>query len=178
MSPRSLKIALAASVALNLFAVAAGVTVWTGVQRHEAKVAEMRAPAQRGPLREILTRMDPAVQDRVRDSLRASARAAKPDFEAAGAARRRAVELAAAPTLDAAALKAALDDSRAAELRGRARLEADTVALLQTLEPADRAALSKLLNRRGGRGDGPKGGGGEGKPDRADHGAPQERGPG
>lgn len=155
MSPRALKIALAVSVALNLFAVAAGVTAWTGIKRHEARVAEMRAPAQRGPLREILAEMDPAVRDRVRASMRASALAAKPDFEAARAARRQAVALAAAPTLDPAAVTAALDASRAAELRGRARLEADAVTLLATLEPADRAAMSQILKRKG-RDDGPR----------------------
>ena len=93
--------------------------------------------------------MDPAVRDRVRTAMRASALAAKPDFEAARAARRQAVELAAAPTLDPAAVTAALDASRAAELRGRTRLEADAVALLATLEPADRAAMSQILKRRG-----------------------------
>lgn len=155
MSPRALKIALAVSVALNLFAVAAGVTAWTGVQRHEARVAEMRAPGQRGPLREVLAEMTPEVRDRVRASMRASALAAKPDFEAARAARRQAVALAAAPTLDSAAVTAALDASRAAELRGRARLEADAVALLGTLEPADRAAMSQILKRKG-RDEGPR----------------------
>ncbi len=155
MSSRAWKIALAVSVALNVFAVGAGVAAWTGIKRHEARVAEMRAPAQRGPLREILAEMDPAVRDRVRTSMRASALAAKPDFEAARAARRQAVELAAAPTLDAAAVTAALDASRAAELRGRARLEADAVALLGSLEPADRAAMSQILKRRG-RDDGPR----------------------
>ncbi|MGQ2991818.1 MAG: periplasmic heavy metal sensor [Brevundimonas sp.] len=144
-----LQIALAVSVALNLFAVGAGVAAWTGIKRHEARVAEMRAPAQRGPLREILAQMDPAVRDRVRAAMRASALAAKPDFEAARAARRQAVALAAAPTLDSASVTAALDASRAAELRGRARVEADAVALLATLEPADRAAMSQILKRRG-----------------------------
>lgn len=156
MNSRLLTIALAVSVALNLFAVAAGVTVWTGIKRHEARVAEMQAPAQRGPLREVLADMDPAVRDRVRASMRASALAARPDFEAARAARRQAVDLAGAPTLDAAAVTAALDRSRAAELRGRARLEVDAVALLGTLGPADRTALSRILNRRGGRDDRPR----------------------
>lgn len=149
MNPRLLGIALALSVAFNLFAVAAGVTVWMGINREQARVAEMRTPAQRGPLREVLVEMDPEVRDRVRATMRASALAARPDFEAAREARRRAVELAAGPTLDAAGVTAALETSRTAEMRGRTRLESDAVALLATLEPADRAALSKMLKRRG-----------------------------
>lgn len=155
MNPRLLGIALALSVAFNLFAVAAGVTVWMGIKREQARVAEMRTPAQRGPLREVLVEMDPEVRDRVRATMRASALAARPDFEAARAARRQAAELAAAPTLDAAGVSAALETSRAAEMRGRARLESDAVVLLGTLEPADRAALSKILKRRGTGGDMP-----------------------
>ena len=153
MNPRILGIALALSVAFNLFAVAAGVTVWMGIKREQARVADMRTPAQRGPLREVLVEMDPEVRDRVRATMRASALAARPDFEAARAARRRAAELAAGPTLDAARVSAALETSRAAEMRGRARLERDAVTLLGTLEPADRAALSKILKRRGSAGE-------------------------
>ena len=40
-----------------------------------------------------------------------------------------------------------------AELRGRERLEADTLAILASLEPADRAVFAQMLNRgRGGGG--------------------------
>jgi uncharacterized membrane protein len=50
---------------------------------------------------------------------------------------------------DPAEVSALLEQSRAAELRGRARLEADAVGVLATLEPDDRAALSEILTRRG-----------------------------
>ena len=43
---------------------------------------------------------------------------------------------------------ALLEESRNAELRGRARLEADAVALLGTLAPDDRRVLSEILTRR------------------------------
>lgn len=157
MTARKLNILLAVSVAINLFALAGGVTVWMAVKRHDAQLAAAPPNGGRGPLREVLQELDPAVRDRVKASLRESALAARPDFEAARAARRRAVELAQASTLDAVAVRAALEDSRAAEIRGRARLEADAVALLETVPAKDRPALSRILQRRGsGKGDGPK----------------------
>lgn len=148
MSPRAIKVLLAVSVAINLFALAGGVTVWMAVKRHDAQLAAAPPNGGRGPLREVLQDVDPAVRDRVKASLRASALAARPDFEAARAARRRAVQLAQGETMDAVAVRAALDESRAAEMRGRARLEADAVALLLTVPAKDRPALSRVLQRR------------------------------
>ena len=63
--------------------------------------------------------------------------------------RRQATALARSADFDPARAAALLEQSRAAELRGRARLEADAVAVLATLEPDDRAALSEILTRRG-----------------------------
>ena len=88
-------------------------------------------------------------EPRVRDALRASALEARPDFEEARLKRRQAVEMGRSTTFDAARAEALLAESRTAELRGRARLEADAVALLATLEPDDRRALSEILTRRG-----------------------------
>jgi uncharacterized membrane protein len=117
--------------------------------------------------------MDPEVRQHVRSTLRASAMAARPDFEASRAARRQAVELMRVPTPDAAAANALLDQSRAAEMRGRARLEHDATALLATLEPKDRQALAVILSRRG-KGAAPvdQRRGGPGGPDRRPHAGP------
>lgn len=157
MTSRTMKMLLAVSVAINLFALAGGVTVWMAVKRHDAQLAAAPPNGGRGPLREVLQDVDPAVREQVKASMRASALAARPDFEAARAARRQAVELARAPTLDAVAVRAALEESRAAEIRGRARLEADAVALLETVPAKDRPAVSRILQRRNsGKGDGPK----------------------
>ncbi len=150
MSPKALKIALAASVALNLFAVAAGATVWVGRAKVEDRIeAAQSAPQNRSPFATVVRRLDPQVRQRVRETLKASAMAAKPDFEEARLKRRAAVELAGSPDFDPDRARALLEESRAAELRGRARLEADAVQLLVTLDPADRQALSELLTRRG-----------------------------
>lgn len=155
-SPRVLKVALAVSVALNLFAVAGGVTVWVTKTKAEDRIEAAQTPGRQASFRDIVDGLDPAVRDRVRAAFRASATAAKPDFEQSRAARRQAIELSKATAFDPAAVTALLDQSRAAEIRGRTRLEHDTVALLQTLEPKDRQALSAILSRRG------KSGGGDG----------------
>lgn len=153
MSTRGLIIALAASVALNLFAVAGVVTAVVTRARIDERVEAQRRPGPGGPFRDIIAGMDPEVRVRVRRTLRASALAARPDFEEARASRRQAITLAQGATLDRAAVDALLERSRAAELRGRQRLETDSVALLATLEPDDRKALVAILNRhgRGGR---------------------------
>ncbi|MBW8304205.1 MAG: periplasmic heavy metal sensor [Brevundimonas sp.] len=149
MNARTLKIALAASVALNLFAIAAGATLLVGRADVERRIeAQHRAPRDRSFMT-VVEGLDPAVRDRVRDTLRASAHAAHPDFEETRLKRRQATALARSANFDPARVSALLDESRAAELRGRARLEADAVAVLATLEPDDRAALSEILTRRG-----------------------------
>ncbi len=149
MNARSLKIALAVSVALNLFAVAAGATLLVGRANVEQRLdAQHRAPRDRSFMA-VVEGLDPAVRDRVRTTLRASALAAHPDFEETRLKRREAIALARSAEFDPARVAALLEQSRVAELRGRARLEADAVALLATLESDDRAALSEILTRRG-----------------------------
>ena len=149
-----LAVALALSVALNLFAATAGVTALVTRARIDERVEEQRRPGRGETFRDIVAAMDPEVRDQVRQTLRASALAARPDFEEARASRRQAIALAEAATLDQAAVDALLERSRVAELRGRQRLEIDSVALLATLGPEDREALAVILDRhgRGGRG--------------------------
>lgn len=154
MSPKGLKAALAISVALNLFAAAALVTVTVGRDRVEERVEAQRKPGREGSFKSVMSTLDPAVRDQVRSRLREAAMAARPDFDAARAARRQAIDLAGQPSFDPAAVKALLEQSRAAELRGRARLENNAVAVLGELEADDRKALSTLLARHGPRGRG------------------------
>ncbi len=149
MSPKALKLALVGSVALNLFAVAAGATLLVTRAQVEDRVEAQHRPARAGSPMRLIEQLDPAVRERVRDTLRASALAARPDFEEARLKRRQAVEMGRSATFDAVRAEALLEESRHAELRGRARLEADAVALLATLEPDDRRALSEILTRRG-----------------------------
>ena len=149
MSSRTLKIALAASVALNLFAVAAGATLLVSRADVERRLDAQHRPPRDRPFMAVVERLDPDVRDRVRDTLRASAREAHPDFEETRLKRRQATALVRSANFDPDRVSALLEESRAAEMRGRARLEADAVGVLATLEPDDRAALSEILTRRG-----------------------------
>ncbi len=151
MSPRALKIALAVSVALNLFAVAGGVAAVVTRAKVDQHVEAQRTPGRERGFRDIVAALDPKDQERVRTTLRASAMAARPDFEEARAARREAIALTEAATFEPATVDALLARSRAAEQRGRTRLENDSVALLATLGPQDRQALGVILKRHGRR---------------------------
>jgi len=147
MTSRSLKIALAVSVALNVFALAAGGAVWVAREKVEQRVAEAQKPGRSEPVWDVIERMDPAVRDQVKQRLRASAMQARPDFEEARAARREAIALTGAETFDPVAVAALLERSRASEARGRSRLETGAVETLNQLSPADRKALAPILSR-------------------------------
>ncbi len=146
MTPRALKLALAASVAVNLFAVGAfGVVLTQGprLAREEAP------PPARVPMLQIVDAMPEAKRDAMRQALRATALAARPDFHAARQARRDAVALASEMTFDRAAVAEALARSNAAEMRGRERLEAGALDMLERLPMAQRAALAPILTKTG-----------------------------
>lgn len=149
MTARTLKIVLAVSIALNLFALAAGATLLIGRAGVERRIEFQHRAPRSHPFMSVVEGLDPEVRDRVRDTLRASALAARPDFDEMRRKRREAITLARSPDFDPARVSTLLEESRVAELRGRARIEADAVAVLQTLEPDDRAALSEILTRRG-----------------------------
>ncbi len=150
----ALGVALAASVAANLFAATAAYTAFVGQERVERR-AESRDHGDRHKTpRELVLALQPDAQDRVRQALRQAGMAARPDFQQARELRRQAMAAAAAEAYDPARVEVLLDQSRAAELRGRQRLEADALIILGTLTPSDRAAFSRILDNRG------KGGGG------------------
>ena len=150
MSSRALKIALGVSVAINVFALAIGATVLVRQDQLEDRIdAHRRQVRERPPIMAVVESLDPEIRDRVRGELRASALAGRPDFEAARSKRREAIALARSDRFDPAEVRRLLEESRTAELRGRARLESDAVGVLETLEPDDRAALAEILTRRG-----------------------------
>lgn len=153
MTARTLKIALAVSVAVNLFALAAGATLLVTRARIEHRIAEQSRPQRQPPMIEVMGDLTPEVRQRVRDSRTDSALAARPDFREARRKRREAVELAAADPLDVDRVRALLEQSQQAELRGRVRLEADSLKLLSELEPADRKIVARILEGRRGRRD-------------------------
>lgn len=148
MTSRSLKIALGLSVALNLFAIGAGATLYLSKAQVERQVEAQVRPAREGSPMRLLDRISAEERPRIRAALRASALAARPDFELSRDRRREAVGLAASEGADPARLDALLVQSRAAEERGRARLERDTVALLGTVSGQDRVVLAEILRKR------------------------------
>lgn len=154
MSGKGLKIALAVSVALNLFALAAAGTLAVTRDRVEDRVEAQQRPGRTGSPMGLVGRLSPEVRPQVREALRDAALAARPDFEEARLKRRQAVALAASPTFDPERLRTLLDESRAAELRGRQRLEVGAIAVLADLGPADRAIMAEILSRKRGGGSG------------------------
>lgn len=161
MTPRTLAIglgaALAVSVAVNLFAATAAYTALSGQERIERRIDDRRGEDRRPPAQELVAALSPEVRPRVQQALRDAGMAARPDFQEAREARRQAIAAAGAEPYDAARVEALLDRSRAAEIRGRERLEADALVILSTLDAADRVAFSRILNRgKGGGGRGPR----------------------
>lgn len=155
MNARSLKIVLAASVALNLFALAGGAAFLISRAQVDGRIEDQRRPPREGSLTSMLSGMDPATAQRARAELKQSFLAARPDFDRARDARREAIDLANAETFDPVAVQTLLEQSRLAEMRGRARVEAGAIGVLGALELPDRRALSPILARRGHRGDKP-----------------------
>lgn len=147
MTSASLKIALAVSVALNVFAAAGAVTVWVAKDRVEKRVEAERRSGRTSAVWEAVGAMEPETQDRVKRDLRASALRARPDFDEAREARREAIALTQEARFDPVAVAALLERSRASEMRGRARLEADAVEVLGGLDAKDRKALAPILSR-------------------------------
>lgn len=147
MSIRGLKIALAASVALNIFALVGGGTAWIMAKRVEEATVEGRRPGRSESVWSVVEARPPAVRDQVKRELRATALEARPDFEEARAARREAIALTRSTEFDPVTVAALLERSRASETRGRARLEAGAVETLSRLTPADREALATILSR-------------------------------
>ncbi len=145
----ALGVALAASVAGNLFAATAAYTAFSGRDRIEPRTEGRDHGDRHTSPRELVAALQPDAQDRVRQALRQAGMAARPDFQQSRELRRQAVAAAAAEPFDPAQVEALLDQSRAAEQRGRERLEADALVILGTLTPADRAAFARILANRG-----------------------------
>ncbi len=141
MSPRTLKIACALSVLLNIFLIAAvvGGAAWLRASHQTASAGSIRLAGAELP----------SPQRRAfRMALREARRAMHPVVVVRMQARRDAAALLRAPVLDQAALSIALARARAADMAMREGLEARAVSFAATLPPADRARLADGLLRR------------------------------
>ena len=159
MSARAMKIGLIFLAVINVFALAAVATMAVSLNRIESRVEDQRRPGRSGSSPwQAVGALSPETQARVKTALRESALSARPDFEESRTARKAALSRALETPYDGEAVRALLATSREAELRGRARIEDDTTALLATLTPEERAAVAPLLSRHGPRGRGRGGG--------------------
>jgi uncharacterized membrane protein len=152
MSGRRLKMLLAASVALNIFAGAAGAALWISNQRVSNHVSEASKAGQRKPLNLLVADLGEPQSGRVMAVLRAKAIEAQPDFEQARSARREAIRLTESEQFRPVEVAALLEQSRAAEMRGRGRLEASAVDVLASLSAQERRKLAPMLSRKVQRG--------------------------
>ena len=145
MTDRGLKVALAVSVAVNIFVAGA---VVTGLAVGLRGLPE-RPHRDRPPVISLVQSLDEADRAEAEATLRSTALAARGDFETARRERAEAIDLASAETFDRPAVEAALARSRAAEAAGRARLEGTMLNLLERLDREDRQRLAPALARRG-----------------------------
>lgn len=146
MASRTIKTALAVSVALNVFLVAGGAAVWLKT-RDAARVEQSGRSSRTETVLELVNTRPPEVAEPLKVKLREVALPARPDFEQARAARREAIAITASDDFDPAKVNALLETSRAAEARGRAVLETGAVGVLAELQPDDRKALARILAR-------------------------------
>jgi uncharacterized membrane protein len=145
MSPRAIKMLLAASLALNIFilgaAAGAGYMWWQARERPQAE-------AQRG-LRFAAAELSPEQRRAFRQALAEARRRAADDTATARTSREAAARLLAAEPLNAAAVETELARVRAADMALRSRLEQAIVGYAATLSPADRERLVDGLRGRG-----------------------------
>ncbi|HTI67223.1 MAG TPA: periplasmic heavy metal sensor [Caulobacteraceae bacterium] len=156
---RGWKIAVAVSLALNLFLAGSIVGVLVVGARMIGERADVRRG--RGPdMNAVLQALPQARRAALREIMRAQALDAAPDLREAAAARRQALQLMGAAPYDAAAVASALERARAADGRARARIDATLATRLGELSPQERTLFARMMTRggeglgRGRRGDG------------------------
>lgn len=142
MNERTTRVVLACSLVLNVFAIGAaagGGYVWWhfGAKR----------PAQ--GLAAAAQDLGPERQDTLRQALADARRQSRPDTQAALASRIDVARLLGEPTLDRAAIDAALAATRDADMKVRGRVEGAVVDFAAGLNATDRASLVDGLASRG-----------------------------
>jgi uncharacterized membrane protein len=142
MSPRVLKIVCAVSLLFNIFLIAGLVA---GAARLHGKRGMMAA----GTFRIAGAELPEAERNAFRQQMRDARLQVRPIILQGKQARADAAALLRAPALDQAALTAALDRARTADIAVRTQMETRAVAFAATLPQADRAKLADGLERHG-----------------------------
>lgn len=142
MSRSALKIALAVSLVLNVFILGAAVGAWfwrsTPVPQQQDQSLAAAGQA-----------LDTDERQAFRDTLAKARHDAQPDSKAAHDARDKLAQLLHQTELDRNAIDAALDMTRTADVKVRARIEAAVIDFAESLDPKDRAILIGGLAARG-----------------------------
>ena len=146
MNGRRLKLALLLSLGLNLFLV--GLLVGGLLSGRDD---ERRPRRGAGHYWAAAERFDPADRDAFRAMLRREAEENAPRVRALRQARREAQAAVSAPTLDPAAVQAALARAHREELAVRAEVDAAVLQFATRLDAQERAALGEAMRRPKGR---------------------------
>lgn len=136
-----LRIVLAVSIVLNLFLAGALIAGLVSLRADNRMI-------NAGALRIAGAELPAAVRKPFRQALRQARRAMRPTIAEARSAKIEAAALLRRPTVDQAAVDAALERARAADMTVRAAVERRAVAFAATLSPADRATLADAMQRR------------------------------
>jgi uncharacterized membrane protein len=137
MSGRSLKIALAASVVVNVFTIGAvGGLVYERLQPKAVRAAPGNLVVQ------AAAALTPAEQAAFRQMLRERMVQDRPLIRESRQARRRAMDQIGAPAFDQAAVNASLAQARADDTAVRTHIEEGVTAFAAGLSPAERAAFA------------------------------------
>lgn len=147
MKGRGFQILLVCSLVLNIFVV--GGLVGAGVMWKRAEVQRpINGLGRGGRLRAAAQSLPQPYRRDLRRTVMETMRSLKPQIQQARAARREAAQLLAQPTLDSAALDAALTRARDADFAVRTRMEASVARFAASLPPAERLRLVTALARQ------------------------------
>lgn len=147
MKGRGFQILLVCSLVLNVFVV--GGLVGAGVMWKQADVQRPVAGLGRGGrLRAAAQDLPQPYRRELRQTVVETMRELRPRIREARAARQEAARLLAEPTLDRAALDAALTRARSADMAVRTGLESSVVRFAGKLPQAERTRLVEALTRQ------------------------------
>jgi uncharacterized membrane protein len=146
MTSSRLKIALAASLALNLFVIGA-VAGAAGMQaRLSKKAPETSTRGNTSALMRAAEVLPEAKREQYIARLKTEGENAQADFKAARAARVKASALIAASDYDLPRISALLAEARTHDVRARTRFEDAVIRFAATLTPEERKVLGERLS--------------------------------
>jgi uncharacterized membrane protein len=133
-----LRIALMASVILNLFLAGALIAGYVSLRTGSRMI-------NAGALRIAGAELPVAVRKPFRTALRETRQSMRPTIVKSRAAKAEAAALLNQPMVDQAAVMASLDRARVADMAVRAAVERRAVAYAASMPPADRATLANAM---------------------------------